>query len=200
MRDELKQLITDSVPKMEGWCSEEKAIAMAELVLESFPKVVVEIGVFGGRSLVPQAMALREMGTGVVYGIDPWQVEAATEGDNGEENNKWWKENMKLNDIHQLCMTEIWKHKLDPHCIVIRACSQHCVGLFRKIDILHIDGNHSELTSCRDVQLYGPKVRKGGFIWFDDTDWSTTKAAVKLMEEMADKIREVGACSLYRKR
>lgn len=200
MRDELKKLIGDTVSKMEGWCSEEKAVAMAELILESFPKTVVEIGIFGGRSLVPQAMALKEMGAGVIYGMDPWQLDAAIEGDNGKVNDDWWIKNVKLNEIHQLCMAEIWNHKLEQSCVVIRSGSQFCVNLFRKIDILHIDGNHSELTSCRDVQLYVPKVRKGGFIWFDDTDWSTTKKAVQMLEKVADKIREVGSCSLYQKR
>lgn len=200
MRDELKKLITDTVTKMEGWCSEEKALSMAELILETFPKTVVEIGVFGGRSLVPQAIALHEMGAGVVYGIDPWQLDAAIEGENGSANDDWWKKNVQLNEIHQLCMAEIWKHKLDERCVVIRSCSQFCANLFTEIDILHIDGNHSELTSCRDAQLYGPKVRKGGYIWFDDTDWDTTKKAVQFLEEIADKIREVGSCSLYQRR
>lgn len=200
MNDQLKKLIEETVPKMEGWCSEEKALAMAELVLEQKPLTVVEIGVFGGRSLIPQAMALRENGAGRIYGIDPWQLDAAIEGDNGKENDDWWIQNVKLNEIHQLCMTEIWKHQLEERCVIIRAGSQYCTNLFKKIDLLHIDGNHSELTSCRDVQLYGPKVRKGGFIWFDDTDWNTTKKAVQIMEEMADKVRSVGACSLYQKR
>jgi hypothetical protein len=54
---------------------------MAALIRREKPSVVVEIGVFGGRSLVPQALALRENKQGVVYGIDPYTAAAATEGE-----------------------------------------------------------------------------------------------------------------------
>lgn len=199
MKDELKKEITD-LQKLEGWMTTEKGEAMAELVLEHKPLMVVEIGIFGGRSMAAQGIACRENGVGKVYGIDPWKLESALEGDVGKENAEWWSKNMDLHNIHKGCMEDLWRLNLDEWCIVIRAASQHCASLFKKIDVLHIDGNHSELTSCRDVQLYVPKVRKGGFIWFDDTDWSTTKKAVKLMEEMAHKVREVGTCHLYQKR
>ena len=42
------------------------------------PKVIVELGIFGGRSLLPQALQLRDNGDGgIIYGIDPWTKAAA---------------------------------------------------------------------------------------------------------------------------
>jgi predicted O-methyltransferase YrrM len=37
--------------KIEGWCTREKADKLIQLVKESNPKLVVELGVFGGRSI-----------------------------------------------------------------------------------------------------------------------------------------------------
>src|SRR5690348_13441140 len=105
--------------KLEGWTTPERGIEMAELIVEMKPKVVVEIGVFGGRSLIAQALAIRDnerrgYGKGMIYGIDPWKVDYALEGEN-VENQKWWKENVDLHGIHKGCMDAIWRLELDKH-------------------------------------------------------------------------------------
>lgn len=200
MKNDLLLEISKAINEpMEGWCSIEKALAMAELILETKPMSVVEIGVFGGRSLIPQAMALRENGVGMVYGIDPWKKSVAIEGENSKENNEWWLK-LDLEAIHVHCIDHIWRYNLDSWVTIIRAPSQNCRHLFPLIDILHIDGAHSEVSSVRDVLNYLPRVKSGGYIWFDDTDWETTKRAVDLVEAECSKVKMVGSCALYRKR
>lgn len=196
---------------MHGWCTEEKAVAMAQLIIGNNAKLVVELGVFGGRSLIPQALALRETG-GHIYGVDPWKKEACLEGINDKANDEWWNK-LDLEAIHRSCMGFIWANDLDPWCTVIRAKGEHIAGLFpirekvgiedqatNPIDILHIDGNHSEVASTRDVELWLPRVRHGGYIWLDDTDWSTTAKAVELLNAACDVIQDVGTCRLFRKK
>ena len=200
MSDNLHDQIRAAITPMEGWCWPEKALALADLILSTQPQIVVEIGVFGGRSLIPQAMALRTNGAGMIYGIDPWKLEAALEGENGPESEAWWRNNVNLHDIHRKCVEEIWRHGLDDWCVLLRCPSQRAVTLFPSIDILHLDGNHSELASCRDVELYLPRIKHGGHVWMDDTDWQTTQRAVGLLEESTERIASVGACRLYRKR
>ena len=46
---------------------------------------------------------------------------------------------------------------------------------------MHLDGNHSELLSCRDVELWAPLVAENGYILFDDSSWPTTQAAQQLL-------------------
>lgn len=186
-------------PQPEGWCSLEKAVAMAQLITEQKPHCVVEIGVFGGRSLIPQAMAIRANDRGMIYGIDPWKKSVAIEGENSKENDEWWLK-LDLEGIAIGCMHHVWNNKLDSWATIIRAPSQNCRHLFPSIDILHIDGAHSELASVRDVLNYLPRVKPGGYVWFDDTDWETTKRAVALVESECSKVKMVGACALYRKR
>lgn len=192
----IAELIDGDGQKLEGWATIEKATAMTDLILELKPKTVVEIGVFGGRSLIPQGMALRDLGFGHIFGIDPWKTIDAIEGNPGEENIKWWSD-LDLHDIHKGCMKAIWKEELDNWITILRCTSIQALALIPKIDILHIDGNHTELASCRDVDYFLPNVRRGGYVWFDDIDWPSTKAAIQKLEAQCKRIKEVGNCALF---
>jgi len=198
----LREEIVLAVNAMQhGWCTPEKACDMAALIVQNKAELCVEIGVYSGRSLIPQAMALRSIGTGIVYGIDPWKKSHAAEGNCSEADKTWWQ-SIDLHAIHNYCMDRIWEHELDAHCVILRTASHRCVDLFRKgsIDILHIDGCHSEESSCRDVSLYLPKIRRNGHVWIDDTDWVTTTKAQGMLAEVCEKVSQVGNCALYRKR
>jgi predicted O-methyltransferase YrrM len=205
---DLHKAISKAIQPMEGWCSLDKSSAMAALIVAVKPKVVVEIGVFGGRSLVPQAMALKYVGGGVIYGIDPWRREANLEGTNDAENDEWWSK-LDIDKIHLGAVEAVYANHVEDHAVIIRAASQRCCGLWsedgpNQIDILHLDGNHSEEASTRDVKNYLPKIRPGGYIWFDDVNWQTTTAALKMVEEECDPIIDVKGegqhCRLLQKR
>lgn len=201
MTPAFKERILIAIAPLEGWCTLEKASAMAELILTEHPSRVVEIGVFGGRSLIPQAMALRENGTGIIVGIDPWRHVHAVEGNLSDADKKWWTNNVDLEGIHRGCMKALWDNGLDDFCIILRAASQHCPMLFGGgIDILHIDGTHSEEASIRDVNLYLPQVGRGGYVWFDDVDWTTTAKAVGVLDAACDRVDTVGSCVLFKRR
>ena len=64
--DDVFALILEAEAKLAGWCSREKSLTIARMVLQERPKTCVEIGIFGGRSLVPCAAALRHIGAGEI--------------------------------------------------------------------------------------------------------------------------------------
>jgi predicted O-methyltransferase YrrM len=185
---------------LHGWCTIEKASAMAELVLTEKPALCVEIGVFGGRSLIAQALALCHNDSGVIYGIDPWDTASTIEGEHAPKSSAWWS-NVNMPMIHAHCMKAIGDFGVWKPTRIIAARAERVAGVFtdQSIDILHIDGNHSELASVRDLDTYWPKVRPAGWIWFDDTDWRTTAKAVHWLNENAETIKDVKTCRLYRK-
>lgn len=197
------------IPPLEGWSRPDRCCEMAELVIDIKPKVVCEIGVFGGRGTIAQGFALRENSNqGHIYGIDPWKLEYAIEGE-WSENQNWWRNNIDLDDIHKRCMHAIWAHNLDQWVTIIRAASQHCFKLFPRIDILTIDGSHTEEASFRDARLYVPNVVSGGYIWADDADWQikegdkviqSTQKAMRYIEESCDLVKQIGNMRLYKKR
>lgn len=172
------------IKNSEGWLTYERAIEMAELVLTIEPQIVVEIGVFGARSLIPQALALKQIGRGKIYGIDSWKTADNCEGDEPGPNKDWWEHNVNLHEIHIGAMEAIWNFGLDETAIILRSASQYCADLFQPetIDILNIDGNHTELASTRDVSLYLPRVKHNGYVWMDDCDWPSTQKAQAMLD------------------
>lgn len=197
MRSELAEGIRNAVNALQGWTTPERAIEMADLLIEHKCRKYVEIGIFGGRTLIAAAMAMREMNIeGMAIGIDPWRVEAALEAEN-EANRDWWRK-VDLEGIHRGCMSAIWAHHLEPWCTVIRAQSEHVFRLFSGIDALLIDGNHSEPVSVRDVLNYLPSVLDGGIVIMDDCDWQSTKAAQKMLEEVAECIKDAGHYRIFK--
>lgn len=190
----------------EGWTTPERGIEMAELVLETKPDTIVEIGCFGARSTIAMALALRENGKGKIYTIDPWKKEAALEGEN-QANQEWW-DKVDLNWIHNKAMEAIWRNSLDEYVVPIRAYSHHTHSLFSEIELLVIDGNHSEVASCRDVACYVPLIpnlRKqsglNSYLWFDDSDWPSTQKALGLIEKEGGMklCKDGGNYRIYRK-
>jgi predicted O-methyltransferase YrrM len=166
-------------PKIQGWCSPEKASRMMDLIYCTKPAICVEIGVFGGSSVFPTACALKFIKQGVIYAIDPWANEECTTGYNPTDANyKWWNQ-VDLEQIYLGFVTLLRKNHLNEYCRTMRMTSTQAVEHFldESIDIIHIDGNHSEDSALRDAKLFLPKVKKGGYIWFDDANWSSTRKA-----------------------
>lgn len=182
------QKIKEVVPTLPGWVTAERGCELADAVMETRPKLCVELGVFGGRSLFSQAVALKNLETpGMVVGVDPWRVQEALEGEN-QANREWWAK-LDIEAIHRKAMAAIWDHGLETHATVVRNASQHVAQIFGQIDMLFIDGNHAEEPSMRDVELWVPKVRKGGYVVADDADWPSTQKAYARLRELADVVK-----------
>ena len=202
--DELKQKVCDHVLFLEGWCSKEKAKQFIDLVLETKPRVCVEIGVFGGSSIFPVASALKFLGQGVVIGIDPWdRLECIKYFHPIEEeiHLRWWSM-VNLDAIYQSYENMLKKFELEKYCITMRESSTKAVSKIDFIDILYIDGNHCEPASTLDVILYLPKVVPGGYIWLNDFSWIGLQQSVDLLLEACDPVKVIdgGGCMLFRKR
>lgn len=199
----IEEAIHHYLPHLEGWTTPERACEMASCILETKAQVCVDIGVFGARSTVAMGFAARELTSGHVYGIDNWNPGSAKDNDDNKEGVEWWEKQSNLETIHQLAMRSIWDHRLEPWVTIIRAKSEHVHQLFPVIDFLNIDGGHSEITSCRDVNLYLPKMRSGSYVFMDDTAWPTTQKALKLIEEQCDLVKTNNGeteSRIYRKR
>jgi len=168
--------------KIEGWCTREKADKLIQLVQESNPKLVVELGVFGGRSLLAFALACKHIAGARVIGIDAWAVDASLEGTNDTSNSDWWGK-IDYRNIQTYAANLMIKYQVNDIVQLWKTKSNAVVDKFEdeSIDILHQDSNHSEETSTNEVQLYSSKLKKGGFWVFDDTNWSTTQTAQDLL-------------------
>ncbi len=188
---------------LEGWCTPEKARHMMDLIYEIKPEVCVEIGVFGGASIYPTASALKFLNRGQVYAIDPWMNSYCLDGYTHDNPNYQWWSHVDLNYIHRKFVNMLDDFQLTSYCTIMRMTGLVALDCFadESIDILHIDGNHTENIALSDAKLYLPKVKKGGYIWLDDANWPTTLPAREflLVNCMKDESRSTDEYFLFRK-
>lgn len=198
-----KNYIQRELKHIEGWCSEEKALAMFDLIVKEDPKVCVEIGVWGGSSIFPTALALKLLkNRGIVFAIDPWKTEECIKNYiEGDPNYEWWSK-VNIYKVYKSYVKMLQKFDIVSQCITYKETSANAFEKIPyEIDVLHIDGNHSEEASFFDIITYYPKVKSGGYIWFDDKNWATTKKAIDYLYENCIYIKTVdnGNCVLFQK-
>ena len=174
------------IPSIPGWCPLEKADRMMNLIYETQPELCVEVGIFGGSSYFPTLCALQYNKKGVGYAIDPWENSSCMEGQTGAHLD-WWKK-VDLRAIYLGFADLLHNYKLDKYSATMRMTSKDALRFFKdeSIDILHIDGNHAEDSALFDAESWLPKVKVGGYIWFDDTDWDSTQKAVQYLLEYCE--------------
>lgn len=183
--------LPNSPHKMEGWCSDEKAQALYDLVCTSDAKLCVEIGVFGGKSLIAMGLACRDKGSGGVIGLDPWNNKACTEGSNSPLNDKWWL-SLDLVHIYMGCIKAIQRNGVFEQCNTLKLKSEDAAKLFTDdlCDIIHQDGNHNVESITKELQLWIPKLKVGGYWICDDVDWPEAAGGYAKLPEYGLKIVE----------
>lgn len=175
-----------------GWCPLRKAhdLAMAVLVLR--PKVVVELGVWGGKSLLPMALACQSIGSGKVYAVDPWSAAASIENYDKPNVDWWGKQDHEA--VYSAFVNSVRELALDTVVEIARVKSKN-FSPKADIDLLHVDGNHSEVALA-DVNRFAPVVRIGGLVCMDDVGWST--GGVPTVAKAVAKLLKLGFTELYR--
>ncbi len=177
-----------------GWCTYEKATKLMDLVYKSNAKLSVELGVFGGRSLLPIAIASKKLDpTSKVIGIDAWTSQASLEGKNDKANDDWWSK-INYDEMYNYTVDLMIQNNVYSVIELWKCTSREAVSKFKdeSIDILHQDSNHSEEISCEEVELYWNKIKPGCFWIFDDTDWPTTQKAQCILLTKGYTVFEIG--------
>ncbi len=169
----------------------EKAQTLAMLVVALRPDVTCEIGLFGGRSFFGLALAHKVIGHGVAYGIDAWDVKAATEGYTGD-NRQYWND-MKMDTIQSDFMATLKTLGLEGVTKILRQKSDDVVPP-KNIGALHVDGQHSE-QAIRDVSRFAPNVKRGGLVILDDLSWAND--GDKPVLRAVDELKKLGFVDLY---
>lgn len=194
--------IAKIVPTLEGWCPVEKALIMATIIVVKRPKTVVELGIFGGRSIIPMAMAMKALSCGNVYGIDPWSKEAALEGTNAKENEEWWSKTVDLEQVYKNFAMKVIQMDLTEVLFWHRMKSEQAVRNFadNSIELLHCDSNHSEEVSLKEIDMWTPKLKVGAAWVADDTDWATmSRAKEYILTKGFELKKDYGKWCVYEK-
>lgn len=168
----LRREIEEAAPEGGDWCSVDKAIHLAALVLAQRPQVVVELGVWMGGSAIPMAIALRHLGAGRLVAIDAWSTEASVDGQEGA-NAAWWQSVGAAGHERALrtFLSRLKKHGIESQRCEVRHQRSDEARVPRDIDILHLDANHGPQVVA-DLERWAPAVRVGGLLILNDLGWT----------------------------
>lgn len=184
---------------LSGWCSNEKAEVMMDLVKKNGCQCCVEIGVFSGASLFPIVKALQYNGSGIAYAIDAWDPVEATKGFLPSDPNYIWWNQINFEDLYNQVLKLIKKNNLSRHCKIIKKNSQAALSFFADgtIDFLHLDGNHNEKFAFEDVISYFPKVKEGGYIVLNDPNWMSMMQSLVFLLERSEIVSPFSSSMHY---
>lgn len=159
LKDQVKETLTDS------WCSEEKINLIMDLTLLTRPKVCVEVGAFNGSSVLPVAATLKYLNSGKVFCVDAWSNNECIRYLSHDDPNKDWWSQVDMTNVHHSFKNLIARWSLHRICIEVHKSSSEAIDYIPdQIDFLHLDGDYSEVGGSEDVELYLPKVKRGGYI------------------------------------
>lgn len=170
--DFLNQVETAS-KNVPGWYSRARMEATVALIINIKPKLCVEVGVFGGASLLPIAMTLKRIKLGHVYAVDSWNNSDCTKYMPDEDPNKDWWSHLPLNDFYTSFVEALKINKVKKKCTIIKGESVRSASKFKdnSIDFLNWDGNLSSLGAQKELQAYLPKIKSGGYILVNNVKW-----------------------------
>jgi predicted O-methyltransferase YrrM len=192
----LSAKILAALPAIEGWCTERKAVWLAGLITANRCIRVLAIGIFGGKSLIPMALAVREQAPdGKVYGVEAWSNEVAIATATNADNDAWWR-NVEMDAIKAGFWRNVLDNELAGFVNVLEMSSDEAfkciaaIGL-EDFDLIHIDGAHSEVQALRDVKTWTPLLRPGGILVMDEISWPTVQPAREHLKASLSVIDEV---------
>ena len=146
----------------------------------------IDIGVYKGRSFLPQAYAHKNFTGGYCFGIDPYLNSSANESETpitkGDVNA--FVNATSFDQLYKDILDRLQSQKLGEHGGIIRQSSLDAVPELEKqhgrsFGLIHIDGNHDSHFVLMDVKGYLPLLSKGGIVVLDDVSWDSVKPAIK---------------------
>lgn len=163
-----------------GWCTPEKAAAVADIVARHERPTYVEVGVFGGRCILSVAASVAR---GRFIAVDPWDTCCAV-SEQSEADSKWWGDvdlkhvklqyESKLDFVRQEYLSRTNAYA-STYVMTSLAAAQKCLADFVLPDVVYIDGNHS-FSHCFDdlnawVELLNFTSLAKPTLIVDDLDW-----------------------------
>lgn len=204
----LAAMLAHAIP-LYGESSFEKIAAMCAVFLNAPKGDVVEIGSFFGKSAYVLGKLANETNTGPVLAVDPWNMGLSIQRESPENiqalSGAWdWNLVFKgflltiqggaSTGINYLRMPSAEAFSVYSQSNSIETLEFGRTQYTGKIAVLHIDGNHDEEAVQIDFDLWTSKLSPGGWIIFDDYEWSQAdgprKVADKILKERKNDIEK----------
>ena len=194
--------LTQFIPDYIGGCPLDKALIIAESIINNQFNVCVDIGVWRGRSFIPIIIATKLLG-GKAIGIDPYTAQCMKQKDLPQviiDKLNIIIPNIDFNKIYSDLNNFI---SIDyPNALLLRKTAENAIldnDIPLQIDLIHIDGNHDSDLVEKDIKFYVPRVKSGGYIIMDAIFFDSVRSRIPLLECHAHKILDKGTWGIWQK-
>lgn len=169
-----------------GEMTKRRWVVLAELLKDKPNKIGAEIGIQRGRMTMKVLNRLSSIKK--YYAIDPWLwYPSYKEGVNERNQERWNQEVMDSYFKEFKQNIRPWKNKVEILRMFSNEAHKHIPD--GSLDFCFIDGNHAYEFVKEDIQLYLPKVKKGGLL--GGHDYGHVKGGVeKAVNELFDDFFE----------
>jgi predicted O-methyltransferase YrrM len=175
--------VNDYVPDLQGWSSQHALLVQA---IESGPRIVVEVGVWKGGSVVFMAELLRERNAdSVIIAVDTWL------GSWEHWARPDWRSDLLLKNgyptFYRTFQRNIVACHVQDYVIPLPLDSVNAASLLRSCgivpDVVHVDAGHDYRSVLTDLETWWECLRPAGILVADDYDpagriWPSVKNAV----------------------
>jgi hypothetical protein len=172
--------------RLYGQCSREKALAVSAIMPSAEEGDVVEIGSLFGKSTYIFNRLASYYRIGGTLAVDPWNLETAIQSDaplNIQDAPRKWNWEMvrrgflvnmmgcscpPFNYMRATSEAAYARYSTNPKITTAEFGTTTFTG---SISVLHIDGNHDELSVARDFDTWSKSLGSSAWIVFDDYHW-----------------------------
>lgn len=202
---DLKELVLQNFHNViTGFCWEEKALKIAEIIWTLKPRWSVEIGVYGGKSFIPIGTVIsyidKNQGLHRALGVDVWEANAAADCYENTPHDVFWRNQKLLDKVRN----EAFQHVNNLQTLSVQlyiGTSEQASKCFQQneISFCHIDGNHSEQHVYRDISNWWSKIHTNGVIVLDDIGW-IPDGAVEWVARRSKEICKLNGSVFFQKK
>ncbi len=194
----LASLLAESV-SIYGECSHEKMIGLCSAFADTTKGDVIEVGTFFGKSVYILNRLAAYFHIGATLAVDPWNAELSVQHESPQtiqQLSDVWDWELVFQGFlltMQARYAEPFNYMRTPSAeafIQYREKNYVSTPEFGKtplagtIAILHLDGNHDEKAVAEDFHLWSQCIAPGGWIIFDDYEWSQGSGPRKVVEKI----------------
>lgn len=159
-----------------GWNSDHYFLATS--IEEVRPNLLIEVGVWRGGSIITQGKALKENNIkGTIIAVDTWL--------GSWEHWLYYWDGVMIEQgyptLHTTFMNNIINQGLSDYVVPLPIDSVNTFKLLDyyniTADIIHIDGEHTYNSVIKDLEMWWPKLNKGGIMIGDDYPYPDVRYA-----------------------
>ncbi len=155
----------------QGWNSDHRYLARA--IDDVRPRVVIEVGVWKGGSVLTMAARMREKGVdGVVIAIDTWLGSSEHFLAKGDVHGKDLNYLNGYPRLYNTFIANVFDQGLEHYVVPLPLDSVNAFQVINSLgirpDVLHVDAGHDFQSATNDLTTWWPFLAPGGVLIGDD--------------------------------